>query len=232
MQRIANSTTRTQTFSRRRENSPETITRKLEHTRAEVRRAQENVQASEGRFLDGRGYTARAIRRRAQPSGINIASRSFGKEKIMARTKRTEKAMPKMGEIISFASRKAARDAEAETDEYDTGMRLDLNHYLIKSPQTTYFVRVAGDTMTGAGIYAGDVLIVDRAAAHKRGSVIIALVNGELCVKRVRYGAGGETWLEADNPAYEPTLIGAADAFAVWGVVMYGVHRVASGGVK
>jgi DNA polymerase I-like protein with 3'-5' exonuclease and polymerase domains len=52
MQRIANSTTRTQTFSRRRENSPETITRKLEHTRAEVRRAITDVQASEGRFLD------------------------------------------------------------------------------------------------------------------------------------------------------------------------------------
>ena len=52
------------------------------------------------------------------------------------------------------------RAAEDETDEFDTDERLDLNHYLIKSPQTTYFVRVVGDTMTGAGIYAGDVLIV------------------------------------------------------------------------
>ncbi len=52
MQRLTNQTTRAQTFSRRRENSPETITQKLEHTRLEVRRAQENVQASEGRLLD------------------------------------------------------------------------------------------------------------------------------------------------------------------------------------
>ncbi len=52
MQRIANNTTRTQTFSRRRENSPETITHKLERTRAEVRRAITDVQAVEGRFLD------------------------------------------------------------------------------------------------------------------------------------------------------------------------------------
>jgi len=104
------------------------------------------------------------------------------------------------------------RAAEDETDEFEADERLDLNHYLIKSPQTTYFVRVAGDTMTGAGIYAGDMLIVDHAAPHKSGSVIIALVNGELCVKRVRYGAGGETWLEPDNPAYERLIRTFGDA--------------------
>ncbi len=71
MQRITNQTTRTQTFSRRRENSPESITRKLEHTRAEVRRAQENVQAVEGRFLDF--STADALQRMLSTAARNLA---------------------------------------------------------------------------------------------------------------------------------------------------------------
>lgn len=70
MQRIANNTTRTQTFSRRRENSPETITQKLEHTRAEVRRAITDVQASEGRFLDY--ATAEAIQRALFDAARNL----------------------------------------------------------------------------------------------------------------------------------------------------------------
>jgi hypothetical protein len=70
MQRITNQTTRTQTFSRRRENSPETITRKLERTRLEVRRAQREVQASEGRFLDF--STAVAIQRSLITAARNL----------------------------------------------------------------------------------------------------------------------------------------------------------------
>ena len=62
---------------------------------------------------------------------------------------------------------------------------LDLNQHLIKHPTATFFVRVAGESMHEAGIHSGDVLIVDRALTPSDGSVIIAVVNGELTVKRL-----------------------------------------------
>jgi DNA polymerase V len=61
---------------------------------------------------------------------------------------------------------------------------LDLNRYLIHHPAATFFVRVKGDSMIGAGIFCGDLLIVDRALMPNHGNVVIAVVNGDLTVKR------------------------------------------------
>src|SRR6266851_4761286 len=69
-------------------------------------------------------------------------------------------------------------------DDYLDGS-LDLNQHLIKHPTATFFVRVAGESMREAGIHSGDVLIVDRALIPGDGSVIIAIINGELTVKRL-----------------------------------------------
>jgi DNA polymerase V len=70
-------------------------------------------------------------------------------------------------------------------DDYLEG-QLDLNQHLIKHPVATFFVRVAGDSMVGAGIHSGDLLIVDRSLEPSDGRVVIAIVNGELLVKRLR----------------------------------------------
>src|SRR5713101_669572 len=69
-------------------------------------------------------------------------------------------------------------------DDYLEGS-LDLNQHLITHPTATFFVRVAGESMREAGIHSGDVLIVDRALTPTDGSVVIAVVNGELTVKRL-----------------------------------------------
>ena len=69
--------------------------------------------------------------------------------------------------------------------DYEEG-KLDLNQHLIKNPPATFFVRVTGDSMVGAGIHHGDLLIVDRSLEPKDRSVVIAVVNGELTVKRIR----------------------------------------------
>ncbi len=68
--------------------------------------------------------------------------------------------------------------------------RLDLNKHLIKYPAATFFVRVSGYSMTGAGIHPGDILVVDRALEPTDGKVIIAVVDGELTVKRVNLSLG------------------------------------------
>jgi DNA polymerase V len=102
---------------------------------------------------------------------------------------------------------------------------LDLNELLVRHPAATYFVRVSGDSMTGAGIYSGDLLIVDRAEQAVSGSVIIACLNGELTVKRFIRNNGG-AFLMAENEAYDPIPVTEESGFEVWGVVIHVIRRV------
>ncbi len=109
-------------------------------------------------------------------------------------------------------------------DDFIEG-QIDLNTHLIQHPAATFFVRVTGDSMTGAGIFPGDLLIVDRALPPSDGSVIIAVLNGELTLKRLR-NLDGRLFLAPDNPAYKPIPIKEAMDFSVWGVVAFNVHKV------
>ena len=103
--------------------------------------------------------------------------------------------------------------------------RLDLNEHLILHPAATFFVRVAGDSMIGAGITDGDILIVDRSLEPTDGKVVIAVVSGELVVKRLRRTEKG--WLLlAENDGYPPIEVGEEDEFEVWGVVTNVIHHL------
>ncbi|KGF73850.1 peptidase S24 [Neosynechococcus sphagnicola sy1] len=107
-------------------------------------------------------------------------------------------------------------------EDYIEG-RLDLNQYLIKHPAATFFVRVSGDSMKGAGIHPGDLLVVDRALEPTEGRIIIAVVNGELTVKRLRRRKG-RLFLIPDNQNYPDLEIDEAMDFQVWGVVTNVIH--------
>ncbi|PSN19642.1 peptidase S24 [filamentous cyanobacterium CCP5] len=100
---------------------------------------------------------------------------------------------------------------------------LDLNQHLIVHPAATFFVRVKGDSMIGAGIHCGDLLIVDRALNPTSGSIVIAALDGELTVKRY-HRSKGRVALLSENPAYPPIEIGREQDFAIWGVVTKAIH--------
>lgn len=102
--------------------------------------------------------------------------------------------------------------------------KLDLNELLIANPAATFFVRVSGDSMTGAGIHHDDILIVDRSLEAASGSIVIAVYNGELTVKRLVRDAEGSR-LVAENPNYPPLHINGEDGCEIWGVVTSVVHR-------
>lgn len=103
--------------------------------------------------------------------------------------------------------------------------KLDLNEYLIKHPAATFFVRVEGDSMLGAGINSGDILIVDRALEVKNNSIVIANINGEFTVKRIRKQA--ETlYLIPESSAFKPIKITDEMDFELWGVVTFVIHQV------
>lgn len=102
---------------------------------------------------------------------------------------------------------------------------LDLNEYVAPRPEATFFVRVSGDSMIGAGIHHGDILVVDRSQRPAPGNVVIAYVEGEFTVKRlVREGSG--LMLAPENPAYSPIPLNEETQFEIWGVVRHVVHKV------
>lgn len=100
---------------------------------------------------------------------------------------------------------------------------LDLNDF-IDHPAATYFVRAQGDSMIGAGIYDGDLLIVDRSLEPKNGSIVIAAVMGELTVKRLRKSAKGTWLLVPENPKYP--IIPLPEETQIWGVVKNSVRNL------
>lgn len=102
--------------------------------------------------------------------------------------------------------------------------KLDLNRHLIKNPAATYFVRVSGDSMVGAGIHHGDLLVVDRSIEPKDKNVVIAVLNGELTVKIIRIRKGKIT-LEAENKDYSAQEVNEDMEFEVWGVVTSVIHE-------
>lgn len=104
-------------------------------------------------------------------------------------------------------------------------VRLDLNEHLIHHPAATFFVRVEGDSMLGAGIFPGDLLIVDRSLEPLSGKIVLAVINGDFTVKRLRK-EGNRISLEAENANYPTIHIDPTWEFQVWGVVTYVIHNV------
>lgn len=102
--------------------------------------------------------------------------------------------------------------------------KLDLNRHYIKNPAATFFVRVAGDSMTGAGIHNGDLLIVDRSLEPLPGRVVIAVINGEHTVKRL-HREGDRLLLLAENANYPPIVVSELEELHIWGVVTCVLHN-------
>ncbi|MCA9355790.1 translesion error-prone DNA polymerase V autoproteolytic subunit [Candidatus Kaiserbacteria bacterium] len=95
---------------------------------------------------------------------------------------------------------------------------LDLNDLMIKNPTATFYVRVSGDSMEGAKIFDGDILVVDRSVEAKNGSIVVAAVCGELVVKRLKK-TNKELALVSEKEGYNPILINEQEDCFVWGVV-------------
>ncbi len=124
-----------------------------------------------------------------------------------------------------LASATVAAGFPSPASDYVEGA-LDLNELLVKRPAATFFVRCSGESMTGAGIFPGDILIVDRALEAADGAIVVAAVDGEFTVKRLRV-KGGEMWLEAENPAFKPIKARKGSEWRIWGVVSSSIrlHR-------
>lgn len=103
---------------------------------------------------------------------------------------------------------------------------IDLNEQLIRNKPATFFMRVSGDAMTGAGIFAGDVVIVDRSVKAASGKVVIANLNGEMLIRRLEK-TFNKIRLVPETPKLSPIDVDLSGAeFAIWGVVTYVIHAL------
>ena len=125
---------------------------------------------------------------------------------------------------LPLFSGKVAAGFPSPADDY-VEKTLDLNELLVQKPAATFFVRVQGESMLGAGIHPNDILIVDRSIEPVPGKIVICALNGELTVKRLE--RGNEHWqLKAENPAYADIIIHEELELVIWGVVTNVIHSV------
>jgi DNA polymerase V len=102
---------------------------------------------------------------------------------------------------------------------------LNFNEYFIQNPRTTFCVRVEGSSMIGAGIHENDILVVDNAIEPIDGKIVIACLNSELTVKRLKLRQG-KMQLIPENPAYSTIKITSEMDFKILGVAVHVIHSI------
>ena len=104
---------------------------------------------------------------------------------------------------------------------------LDFNREIIKHPAATFYAKVLGQSMEGAGIDTGDIVVVDRALEPRDGDIVVACLNGEFTLKYIDLSQKdqGIICLRPDNDRYEPFYMHEGDELVVWGVVSSVIKR-------
>lgn len=132
----------------------------------------------------------------------------------------TYEDMPKVRIPLMSCAVEAGFPSPAE--DYMEGV-LDLNARYVRNPPATYFLKAHGDSMLGAGIHSGDLLIVDRSYRARDGKIVIVSLNGEMLVKRL-VRRNGQCLLTSANPDYPTFDISSYEEVAIWGVVIAHIH--------
>ena len=102
--------------------------------------------------------------------------------------------------------------------------QVSLDSYLVSNPASTVLFRVRGESMIDAGIYDGDLLMVDRSIEPVHGQIVVAAINNDMTVKRL-YKRAGEVKLQAANPQFQDITFVESDEMSVWGVVTFSLRR-------
>ena len=103
--------------------------------------------------------------------------------------------------------------------------QLSLDEFLVPNPNSTFFVRATGDSMIGAGIHDGDLLVIDRSVDAVHNNIILAIVDTEFTVKRL-IKDNGRIILRAENVLFDDMIINSEQHFMVWGVVVHVIHHL------
>lgn len=103
--------------------------------------------------------------------------------------------------------------------------RISLDEELIKNKEATFFARVSGQSMIGAGLDDNDLLVIDRSIAPANNKIAVCFLDGEFTVKRLRVD-GNDVWLQPENPDYPIIRITEENDFVIWGIVTNVIKRL------
>lgn len=107
------------------------------------------------------------------------------------------------------------------------GERINLVRELTPHPDTTFYARVSGDSMLEAGIFDGDILIIDKSLLPQNGNIVVAAIDGEFTLKEFKTDPDNNgAWLIPHNDRYSPIHVTEQNTFLIWGVVTFNVHRL------
>lgn len=134
-----------------------------------------------------------------------------------------ESLLTKQSRLIPLFSNSVEAGFPSPADDY-IERHLDLNQEFIKHPSATFMLRASGNSMVNAGIFSGDMLLVDRSITPTDGKIVIAAIDGELTVKRLS-SKGGKVQLLAENPLFPPIDITHEQDMVIWGVVTLVLHK-------
>ena len=105
--------------------------------------------------------------------------------------------------------------------------RIDITRELARHPDTTFYARIEGDSMRDAGIFNGDLVVIDRSLQASDGDYVAAYIDGEFTVKEFRPDrANGCAWLVPHNPDFSPIRVTEDNAFIIWGVITHAIHKL------
>ena len=103
--------------------------------------------------------------------------------------------------------------------------RISLDRELVKNEEATFYARVSGDSMIGAGLEDGDLIVVDRSLQPENGKIAICLVDGDFTVKRIKKEKN-KLYLIAENRKYKPIELGEENELIIWGIVEYVIKKI------
>ena len=105
---------------------------------------------------------------------------------------------------------------------------IDLNRELVKNPSSTFFGRARGTSMEGAGIFDGDLLIIDKSLEPREGAIAVCFIDGEFTLKRIHFekhdGQVTAIWLQPENEEFSPIKVTQDNQFIIWGIVVHSVR--------
>ena len=104
-------------------------------------------------------------------------------------------------------------------------IRISLDKELVKNQESTFYARASGDSMLGAGIDDGDLLVIDKSLSPENGKIAVCFIDGDFTVKRI-VKEKGKLYLKAENKKYKTIELGEENELIIWGVVEYVIKKI------
>ena len=104
-------------------------------------------------------------------------------------------------------------------------IRISLDKELVKNQESTFYARVSGESMTGAGLDDGDLLIIDKSLEPESGKIAVCFIDGEFTVKRIKK-TKVKTYLLPENASYKAIELKEGNELIIWGIVQYVIKKV------